>query len=335
MKKLALRALRSCGAFVLARNMSAQLPRILMYHNFSDASETGGGSVGLAAARTQLDYLRRHFHVVPLSVLAQQLQTGVIDQWAVALTVDDGRRNFYEVFYPLLKEFRLPTTFFVVSSFIRREDWIWTDKVQWLAEQLHAPGELQPHKIGSFFEMLNRLRPEIRNALINRVATSMNLEVPREPPPKYAPCTWSELKEMAASGLVEIGSHTVSHSILSTLTDEESWRELTISREQIENGLGTKVECFCFPNGKPSDYRPSHLRQLDDAGYKSAVVASCGLVSQQSAVFELPRIGISGETDMLWFSKYVDGAEYFQTKIVTSLAAAPRVSRPFHGGVAH
>lgn len=303
--------------------MSAQMPRILMYHNFSSVTETDN-SVSLEAARTQLQYLRRHFHVVPLSVLAQQLKAGIVDRRAVALTVDDGRRNFYEIFFPLLMEYRLPVTFFVVSSFMRREDWIWTDKVQWLAEQLNPPAELQPYKIGRLFEMLNRLRPEIRNAYVDRIASSMNLDVPKQPPPKYAPCTWSELKEMAASGLVEVGSHTVSHSILSTLTDDESWEEMTRSREQIEGGLGAKVECFCFPNGKPSDYRPSHLRQLHDAGYKSAVVASYGLISHQSAMFELPRIGISGETDMLWFSKYLDGAEYFQTKILTSLA--PRVS---------
>ena len=296
-----------------------------MYHNFSGVAETDN-SVSLAAARTQLDYLRRHFNVVPLSVLAQQLKVGIVDRCAVALTVDDGRRNFYEIFFPLLKEFRLPVTFFVVSSFIRREDWIWTDKIQWLADQLHAPVELQRDKIDRLFEILNRLRPEIRNAYINHVATSMNLEIPTEPPPKYAPCTWAELREMSASGLVEIGSHTVSHSILSTLTDDECWGEMITSREQIENGLGTKIGCFCFPNGKPSDYRSSHLRQLHDAGYKSAVVASYGLITHQSAVFELPRIGISGETDMLWFSKYLDGAEYFQTKILTSLAAASRVS---------
>lgn len=326
MKKLALRALRSCGAFALARNMSAQMPRILMYHNFSGAAEIGGDEVDMVAARNQLDYLRRHFHVVPLSLMVQQLQAGVIDQRAVAITVDDGRRNFYEVFFPLLKEFRLPATFFVVSSFIRREDWVWTDKIRWLAEHLQAPGELQPHRIGKFFEMLNRLHPEMRKMHINRIATSMNLAIPKAPPPKYAPCTWSELREMADSGLVEIGSHTVSHSVLSTLTAEDSWRELTVSREQIEDGLGAKVGSFCFPNGMPCDYRPSHLRQVNAAGYKSAVVASFGLVSQQSPVYELPRIGISGETDMLWFRKCLDGAEYFQAKLRTSFASAARAN---------
>src|ERR1700690_3478938 len=130
MKRFALRILQSCGAFALARTMSGGMARILMYHNFSSPGETSADEVSVSAARTQLDYLRRHFHVVPLTGLVEQLRSGVAaESGAVALTIDDGRRNCYDVFFPLLKEFEMPATFYVVSSFIRREDWVWTDKV--------------------------------------------------------------------------------------------------------------------------------------------------------------------------------------------------------------
>jgi peptidoglycan/xylan/chitin deacetylase (PgdA/CDA1 family) len=120
---------------------------------------------------------------------------------------------------------------------------------------------------------------------------------------------------MAASGLVEIGSHTVTHPILSSITDEESWDELTVSRTQIEEGLGKKIKLFCFPNGKPGDYRPSQIRQVKDAGYEGAVATRSGMVGHGANRYELPRIGISGKTDNLSFSKYLDGAEYFQAKL--------------------
>jgi peptidoglycan/xylan/chitin deacetylase (PgdA/CDA1 family) len=320
MKRVALRVLRSCGAFAFARSMSAGMARILMYHNFSGPGETNTDAVSVSAARTQLAYLHRYFHVVPLARLVEQLKFGgPLENHTVALTIDDGRRNCYEFFFPLLKEFGMPATFFVVSSFIRRDDWLWTDKVLWLSEQPFSRSELAPDRIDGLFETLNQMRPELRNASIESIAVEMGASIPKEPPPKYAPCSWSELREMADSGLVEIGSHTVNHPILASLTDRESWQELTLSRAQIEEGLGGKVSCFCVPNGKPSDYRPSHLQQVRDAGYAGAVVARFGMVSSGTNPYELPRVGVSGRSDSLSFSKCLDGAEYYQEQLIRSL----------------
>jgi peptidoglycan/xylan/chitin deacetylase (PgdA/CDA1 family) len=209
----------------------------------------------------------------------------------------------------------MPATLFVVSSFIRREDWIWTDKVLWLSEQPARPIELSPQRIDSLFGLLNRMRPEARNARIEDMAGAMGLSIPREIPSKYAPCSWSQLREMAHSGLVEIGSHTATHPILASLTDEESWQELTVSRTQIEEGLGRKVRSFCFPNGKPGDYRASQVRQVRDAGYDCAVVASSGLAGARTGVFELPRIGVGGKSDALAFAKHLVGVDYYQARL--------------------
>jgi len=221
--------------------------------------------------------------------------------------------------FPLLKEFGIPATFFVVSSFIRGEDWVWTDKVLWLSEQPSPPSELASHRIDDFFRTLNQLRPEIRNARIEAIAQGMNLSIPKQPPPKYAPSSWSELREMVNSGLVEIGSHTLSHPIFASLSDEESWHELITSRAQIEEGVGAKVVSFCFPNGKPGDYRESQVRQVKDAGYLSALVTRPGMVRHGADLFQLPRIGVSGKSDPIAFSKHLDGVEYYQERLETSL----------------
>jgi peptidoglycan/xylan/chitin deacetylase (PgdA/CDA1 family) len=320
MKRLALRLMKGCGMFALARATSAEMARILMYHNFSGPDQVGADEVSVSAARRQLEYLRRYFHVVSLAHIIEGLESGRrMDRHSVALTIDDGRRNCYQYLFPLLKEFAMPATFFVVSSFIRREDWIWTDKVLWLSEQPARPDELSPDGIDNFFGSLNRMRPDARNARIDAIATGMGLSIPKEIPCKYAPCSWSELREMAESGLIEIGSHTVTHPILASLTDEESWRELTLSRAQIEEGLGRKVSSFCFPNGMPEDYRASQVRQIRNAGYRCAVVASFGMAGAGIGTFELPRIAVGGRSDALAFAKCLVGVEYYQAKLQSSL----------------
>jgi peptidoglycan/xylan/chitin deacetylase (PgdA/CDA1 family) len=316
MSQAALRVLQSCGVFSVTRALSAGMARILMYHNFSGPGGTDPDALNVEGIRRQFTHLRQHFRVVPLLQLAEQVASGrKLDRHLVALTIDDGRRSCYEFLFPLLKEFGLPATFFVVSSFIRGEDWIWTDKVMWLSEQPQHPEELGPGTLENTFRALNRMRPEERNARIAAMAASVGASVPQTVPAKYMPCTWSELREMADSGLMQIGSHTVTHPVLSSVTDEESWEELTRSRAQIEEGIGRTVKCFCYPNGMADDYHLSQVRQVEQAGYSCSVIAESGLVSSGSDRYRLPRIGMARKSSPEQISKYLDGFAYYQEKL--------------------
>jgi peptidoglycan/xylan/chitin deacetylase (PgdA/CDA1 family) len=296
------------------------MARILMYHNFSGPGGAIPGALNAEATRAQFDYLRRHYQVVPLLQIAEQLASGKgLNSHIVALTIDDGRRDFYQFMFPLLKEFKFPATFFVVSSFIRGEDWIWTDKVLWLSQQPNPPAVLTPGKLDEVFRSLNPMRPEERNAKIQAMAASAGVIIPSQPPAKYAACSWSELREMADSGLVDIGSHTVTHPILSSITDAESWQELTGSRRQIEEGMGRRAGSFCFPNGMPEDFRPTQVQQIADAGYTCSVVASFGMVDNTADRFRLHRIGMGSKSEPVEFSKFLDGVAYYQRKLGASL----------------
>lgn len=117
---------------------------------------------------------------------------------------------------------------------------------------------------------------------------------------------------MADSGLVEIGSHTVTHPILSSITDEESWDELTRSQSQIEEGMGRRVSAFCFPNGMSGDVRPRQIRQVAEAGYYCSVLAHFGMVNSGSDRYQLPRIGMTRKSSTEQLAKYLDGFAYYQ-----------------------
>jgi len=316
MKRLALEVLHRSGMFGLARVASARMARILMYHNFCADGEAISGSISVSALRSQLEYLREFFNVVPLSRLLSQMRAGVpLDSHTVVLTIDDGRRNCYQYLFPLLCEFQMPATFFVVSSFVEERSWIWTDRVLWLASRQKSARLFLPDRLDRIFTHLNRVVPEFRNAQIEALGQAVGVRIPEKPPDRFAPCTWSELREMADSGLVEIGSHTISHPILSTLSEQESWLELTESRASLERGLGGGVSAFCFPNGKTDDFLPIHVDQIKAAGYTSAVTTRPGMVTEKSDLYELPRIGICDRIDPLIFSKYLDGAEYYQSRL--------------------
>src|SRR5690606_5215078 len=80
------------------------------------------------------------------------------------------------------------------------------------------------------------------------------------------------VREVSASG-VEIGSHTMSHPIMTKLTQDESIYELTASKMLIERELGKAIFGFCYPNGQPGDFDRSTKALVASTGYKYALAA--------------------------------------------------------------
>lgn len=76
----------------------------------------------------------------------------------------------------------------------------------------------------------------------------------------------ADLKSLASHGF-EIGAHGISHRTLSLLPPREIEREVRISKEVLEDVLGTSVGMFCYPRGL---YNSHVLRSLTAAGYQGA-----------------------------------------------------------------
>lgn len=63
--------------------------------------------------------------------------------------------------------------------------------------------------------------------------------------------TWQQTAEIAASG-IEIGSHTRTHPDLRRCGLEKARIEMSESRKEIEDHLGSKVDSFAYPYGGTS-----------------------------------------------------------------------------------
>ena len=75
-----------------------------------------------------------------------------------------------------------------------------------------------------------------------------------------------EMRELRSMGM-EIGAHTVHHTRLTRLSEQEAWRELVESRDMLEQILGEPVTSFCYPEGK---FSQRDRRLVREAGYKLA-----------------------------------------------------------------
>jgi peptidoglycan/xylan/chitin deacetylase (PgdA/CDA1 family) len=239
--------------------------RILMFHGTprSQAREL----------ERQLRYLARRFEIVPLK---EMLAPGTL-----GLTFDDGLRSNVEVAYPILARLGLPATFFVCPTLIDERRWLWTHEARARLRSLGADAGATERVI----EQMKGMQLGMRRTVEERL---------RDETPDYRPSAeereasdlagWDELRALDPV-LVTIGSHTLTHPILTTLDAKEAEKEICGSRELLEKRLGRRVELFCYPNGDVSSTALALARRT----YRVAVTAAPGPVQAGCDPLLLPR----------------------------------------------
>lgn len=121
---------------------------------------------------------------------------------------------------------------------------------------------------------------------------------------------WDELRQLSSMGM-RVGSHTVTHRNLASLSSAEIDEELRISKEAIEDHLGISVESFACPHAFPEAMpeKVSLLRdRLQHNGYQNGVSTKIGIAGKQSDVYFLPRLPINTFDDDELLSAKLKGA---------------------------
>ena len=78
--------------------------------------------------------------------------------------------------------------------------------------------------------------------------------------------TWDELRDLAGS--FSIGSHGVSHQVLSRLPLDAAREELQSSRDILERELGSPITAFSYPKGSIGDFSSATQQLATAAGYE-------------------------------------------------------------------
>jgi len=317
--KSAVRAgLHSLGGINAFRWRHKRDVRILMYHGFSENRD------GL---RRQCEQIRRSYQPVSMSQVSAALNGGAtLPDHAVAITVDDGYRNFLTNGYPCFREFEIPATVFLVSDFLDRKTWLWWNQIEYAFE--YTTNRVVDLQLGAKSLTLTLGRPDERQQQAHCIAESLTnvtncerlertrhifdvlgVDIPAEPPPAWEALHWEEVRQLA-SGNVEFGAHTKTHPILSSIGEEASLREeIQTSKLRVEQELGRPVVHFCYPNGRQADIGPEVLRITRESGFQTAVTTEPGMNQLGSGTdpFQLKRLGVDPDYPVSYFDELLAG----------------------------
>jgi peptidoglycan/xylan/chitin deacetylase (PgdA/CDA1 family)/glycosyltransferase involved in cell wall biosynthesis len=131
-------------------------------------------------------------------------------------------------------------------------------------------------------------------------------ENPDRPVPLMTP---DELKQIANSGYVEIGGHTLTHPRLSKLTTAEQQHQIVENKAVLEKLIGKRLISFAYPYG---DYNEQSKSLVAEAGYPFAVATNSGPLAIHQDNLAIRRIAIFPKTDVFGLWRKIRGNYTFR-----------------------
>ncbi len=284
-----------------------------------------------------VSWLASNYNCVSLTALLEQQASGNIAPRTVCVTFDDGFRNNCTVALPILKKYRVPATVFVAVGYVGRDQLIWADQlagiiaVQCGKSAVRFNGESYSVRIPdecaktyrSLASAFKKLHPYLIETELLRLVSENNVDTSalQKAPwfDEFRIADWQHLREMRSSELVEIGSHTINHTIVSRLTRDEARLEISECKKILTANIDASPY-FAYPNGGDGDFSNEHRELAIGAGYRAVVTAIAGTFTKHSDPFNIYRIGVGAETsvpDLDYMLRL--GAAYSNRRSITQL----------------
>lgn len=297
LNQLFFRLSKLIGGIYVFKWLARNHPRILMYHRvFPDSS---GKALHPKMFLKQMQLIKKEFNVISLNtLLKKQKAKELIPKNCIVITFDDGYADFYEYVYPIMRELDLPVSFCITAGFVDNKFWFWPDKLRYLLEHSvqqeisTALGTLSIKKHCTWEKLADyclTLSTSEQESFLAELQLKMKVSLPTRAPKMYHAVSWEQLKEMSES-VVDIICHSMTHPILSHISDDELQREIVDSKKLIESHIGQTVNGFCYPNGMPEDFTNNVQKALQSAEYEYAIVAypSAQPLKKQWAIARYP-----------------------------------------------
>ena len=243
--------------------------------------------------RRQLAFIKNNAVAVTLRQVVNSLSGGKpLPDYSVALTIDDGYESVYSLGFPALREAAIPATLFVATQFVDERVPLWPDRLEHAFAGAPGDAAARRERLKDLQRRAKDMLPADRGALIAPIEKELGrkLILDASAPENYRSLTWAQCREMAESGLMDIGSHTHTHTIM-TLLGAAAPGELARSKELVEKNVGRPCDLFCYPNGDYDDYSAATTAQLKTAGFKCGLTTVAGFVKPGDDPYTLLRFG--------------------------------------------
>ena len=239
--------------------------RIGYYHLISNESREhnfDNKKISPEVFEKHLSFFIKHFDIISLTEALKLAERGKLLHRKLVLTFDDGLAENYSVAAPILKEKKLPATFFLIGNCIDNKDLMWRNKLlvikrragkslpKIIAEAISIFGLPAISDYEDIMDWSLRAWPmnrkeEITNYCWNAAGVGTIQDYLEKNNPYL---TVEQIRSLIKDGF-EIGSHSMSHPVFSRLSYDEFENEIMASVQLLQTTFGQEITSFSYPFG--------------------------------------------------------------------------------------
>ncbi len=290
-----------------ANEIFQQNPLILLYHRVADDPiDSQLLAVSPNNFEAHLRELAENYRVVSLRQLLAEARTGQIAPNTIAITFDDGYIDNLTNALPLLEKYGLHATIFVTSGMVGSDKEFWWDALERLfLVTPDLPQRLNVSYADGHFD-LNLTTPQDRVKALDELAGFLRLQPVEDIEPfvdklfewaqisritrdSHRVVNSEQLRQLASSPSIEIGSHTVTHTRLSSLSPDAQLREIRHSKQYLESVIGKPVRMLSYPFGSADDFTAETVRITTEEGFEAGIANIQGSVNLPIDMYSVPR----------------------------------------------
>lgn len=268
---------------------------------------------------------------------------------AVVITLDDGYEDVLTHAKPVLESLGIRATAFVTSAALCGGEELWWDEVDrvvlspgvlparlrlgtgagefawdftgdpvWTdadAEReagwsiAKAPRSERQRLYLSLCAFMRPLAGEARLAALRSLREQAGVE--RAVRPTRRTLEAPQLGLLEAGGVIEVGAHTVSHSLLGAHDRDEQHREVDGGKHAVEDAIGHPISAFSYPHGGADAFTALSERVVREAGFAGAYANTFGVTLPWMDRYAIPRCpteDIDGEEFLARMERWFDVA---------------------------
>lgn len=311
------------------RSYIARNSLVLLYHRVADLdTDPFSLSVTPDNFSEQMKVLRKVCNPISLRELSEGLRNQRIKRRSVVVSFDDGYADNLHNAKPILERYEIPAVVFVIAGSVGAQNEFWWDELDRILLQPGSlPPELAFRLNGTetrwklgpsaveyseatyrehaawyygktapterhalyvdLYQVIRPLAPHQQSEMLTMLrAWSAQGTAPLK---SNLPMTPAELRSLRKGDLIEVGAHTMSHPVLSTLPEDSQRREIHESKKLLQEFVGEPITGFAYPYGGDRDYTRETADIVREAGFDAAFSAASGVIHRQSDAFRLPR----------------------------------------------
>jgi peptidoglycan/xylan/chitin deacetylase (PgdA/CDA1 family) len=293
-----------------ADDTNSKLFRVLTYHRVQEPDVYARYYQHVAVTpeefELQMSFLASSYNPISMQQLLEvRNSVESLPPRSVLLTFDDAYQDFENYAWPVLRQYKLPVTLFVPTSFPDNPAGsFWWDK---LVEALHNTPRHDSYntRFGNFsLETLNdrvktyrRMRDYIKALpqneaveCVDKICKDLGADVTRN-----HVMGWDILRQLAKEG-VTLGAHTRTHPMMDRISIDQALVEAHGSLQDIVREIGSTLPIFAYPSGH---FSQEVVKGLKEIGFKLAFTTERGVNDLKKVDWlRIRRINIGPSTSL-------------------------------------